>query len=170
LHPTERQLLDELGSLDPAVSQADTAEAWIVLIEQAGHLVSVPPAAGEWSATEVLAHLIVVEMTNGLRYRAMLVEESPKLADFDLGGWSSVLRAPGIQSLALLAMFRALRCDNLNFWGHLDAAERARIGVHADYGPESLELRFKMLAGHDRMHLGQARRAVALARANRAAG
>ena len=168
LHPTEREMIDELGSLDAAVSQADTADQWVTLIDQAGELARIRPADGEWSAFEVLAHLTVVELTNGLRYRAMLVEESPVLADYGTCFWSSVLQAPGVQPLALLTMFLALRNDNLAFYGHLDAAGRARLGIHPEYGPESIELRLRMLAGHDLKHLAQARHAVAAARSAKA--
>jgi hypothetical protein len=34
------------------------------------------------------------------------------------------------------------------------------VGLHAERGPESYELTFRLLAGHDRFHLGQARRAL----------
>jgi hypothetical protein len=33
--------------------------------------------------------------------------------------------------------------------------------VHAERGPESYELTFRLIAGHDRFHLAQARRALA---------
>ena len=168
LHEIERQLLDELESVDPAVSQADSAGAWLALVEQSGDLVRVKPADGEWSALDVLAHLTVVELTNALRYRAMLAEDGPTLSDFGVSTWSSVLKGTDIQPPALLGMFRALRYDNLAFWEHLDAAGRARLGIHPEYGPESIELRFKMLAGHARMHLAQGRRAVAAARSRSA--
>jgi hypothetical protein len=169
LHPTERQLLDELGSLDPVETQTDNADHWVTLVDQAGSLVWFRPREGEWSALEVLAHLTVVELVNALRYRAMLAEDAPMLSDYGTTFWSSVLQAPGIQPLALLTMFRALRHDNLEFMSNLDEAGRARIGIHPECGPESIELRFKMLAGHDLSHLAQARRAVAAARANRPA-
>jgi hypothetical protein len=32
--------------------------------------------------------------------------------------------------------------------------------MHAERGPESFELLFRMLAGHDRFHMAQARRAL----------
>jgi hypothetical protein len=34
------------------------------------------------------------------------------------------------------------------------------VGIHAERGPESYDLTFRMLAGHDRFHLEQARRAI----------
>jgi hypothetical protein len=167
LHTTERQLLVELGALDPAASQLDTLDAWDHLIHVSGRLAWVRPASNEWSALEVLAHLAALELTNGLCFRAMLVEESPALADYAVADWALLLRPADVDAGSLLAFFRALREASLAFWGHLDAAGRARIGIFPECGSESIELRFKMLAGHDRTHLAQARRAVAHARASR---
>ena len=167
LHPAEREFLAELRDLDPAASQLNMLEAWDHLIHVSGQLAWVKPSSTEWSALEVLAHLTAVELTNGLCYRAMLVEDSPQLADYEMGDWASLLRPADVDAGSLLALFRALRGAGLDFWEHLDADGRARIGIHSEYGPESIELRFKMQAGHDRMHMAQARRAVAHARAAR---
>jgi hypothetical protein len=40
-------------------------------------------------------------------------------------------------------------------------ADRERFGVHRERGPESYALTFTLIAGHDRFHLAQARRALA---------
>ena len=56
---------------------------------------------------------------------------------------------------------------NPDFWAHQNSAGKTRIGVHAECGPQTLELRFRMMAGHDRMHLDQGRRAVRWARASK---
>ena len=167
LHPTEREMVDELGSNDAATSQAVSVAAWEAILQEGGELVEVKPSQNEWSASEVLAHLTAVELTNALRYRAMVVEESPALSNYDLSDWESVLMTPAVDTPALLSLFRALRRDNLAFWEHLDAAGRARVGVHSEFGPETIELRFRLLAGHDRTHLAQAHRAVADARKTR---
>jgi hypothetical protein len=167
LHPTERQLLAELGDLDPLESQAETLAAWDELIHVSGELMHVAPAPGEWSAVEVLAHLTACELVDGLRYRAMLVGDSPDLADYETANWMGLLNREGADPGALMALFRALRQANLDFWQHLDEAGRSRLGIHSECGPESIELRFKMAAGHDRMHLDQARRALRWARASR---
>jgi hypothetical protein len=60
----------------------------------------------------------------------------------------------------MLAMFEALRRTNLALWARTPVADRARIGMHSERGPESYELTFKLIAGHDRNHLAQARRAL----------
>ena len=57
--------------------------------------------------------------------------------------------------------FEALRRANLALWARSTDDDKARVGVHAERGPESYELTFTMLAGHDRFHLDQARRALA---------
>jgi hypothetical protein len=36
--------------------------------------------------------------------------------------------------------------------------------MHAERGPETYDLSFRMIAGHDRFHLAQARRALAAVR------
>jgi hypothetical protein len=164
LHPVELELLAELGENDPAASQSDSLVGWARLVDEAGRRIRTRPGDGEWSAVEVLAHLTAVELTNGLRYRAMLLEEVPFLSDYDIAAWAPLLRRSDADPVALLAMFGALRRANLELWARLDETARARTGIHRECGPETLELRFRMLAGHDRMHLAQAERAVEAAR------
>jgi hypothetical protein len=167
LHPTEQHLLDHLGSRDPVESQLDTLAAWTRMIDEAPELMAVPPAPGEWSAVEVLGHLAAVELTNGLRYRAMLVAEAPNLDDYGQPAWGSLWRSAPVDTVALLALFAGLRRANVEFWHNLDDAGRKRIGLHPECGPETIELRFRMLAGHDRMHLAQAERAIEAVRSSR---
>jgi hypothetical protein len=45
-------------------------------------------------------------------------------------------------------------------WRHTTPSERGRVGRHDERGPESLELSFRLIAGHDRVHLAQARDAL----------
>lgn len=91
LHPTERQLLAELGDLDPLELQTATLAAWDELIHVSGELMHVAPAPGEWSAIEVLVHLTSSELVNGLRYRAMLVGDSPELVEYETADWIGLL-------------------------------------------------------------------------------
>ena len=57
----------------------------------------------------------------------------------------------------MLAAFEALRAANLDLWRRTPVEQRSRFGLHRERGPESYELTFKLLAGHDRFHLDQAR-------------
>jgi len=58
-----------------------------------------------------------------------------------------------------------LRAANLRLWASSRPEDRARIGIHRERGPESYDLTFRLLAGHDRVHLDQAERALATVRA-----
>ena len=59
----------------------------------------------------------------------------------------------------MLQAFETLRRANIALWNRTDEAARSRVGIHAERGPESLELSFRLIAGHDRLHLEQARMA-----------
>jgi hypothetical protein len=61
---------------------------------------------------------------------------------------------------ALLALLATLREANLDLWNRSTPQERDRVGLHSERGPESLDLSFRLIAGHDRFHLAQARRAL----------
>jgi len=64
----------------------------------------------------------------------------------------------------LLAMFEPLRAANISLWRGTTDEQRARVAIHRERGPESYDLMFRMLGGHDRVHLAQAYRALEAAR------
>jgi hypothetical protein len=49
-------------------------------------------------------------------------------------------------------------------WRRSNPTERSRVGMHAERGPESYDLSFRLIAGHDRVHLAQARAALRASR------
>ena len=61
----------------------------------------------------------------------------------------------------MLALFRGLRSSHLRLWAGSSESDRARIGIHAERGPESFDLSFRLVAGHGLFHLGQMRRTLA---------
>jgi hypothetical protein len=60
----------------------------------------------------------------------------------------------------MLRQFEVLRAGNIALWRGSSEADRARVAVHRERGPESFDMMFRMLAGHDRVHLAQAYRAI----------
>jgi hypothetical protein len=60
----------------------------------------------------------------------------------------------------MLELFAALRRANLDLWRRTPEELRDRFGLHRERGPESYRLTFTLIAGHDRFHLAQARRAL----------
>src|SRR6266851_2604521 len=73
------------------------------------------------------------------------------------GAASDLRKRPAPAEWSLLAVFAALRAANLRLWRRSSADDRQRVAMHAERGPESYELMFRMLAGHDRFHLNQMR-------------
>ncbi len=156
----QQAILGYLGADDPAVVQAAEAESWRVLLSGAGPHMRTRPAAGEWSALECLGHLTDSELVTSTRYRWVLAENEPALIGWDQEVWAERFDHSGDDPDALLALFTALRSANLELWARTPVAARSRVGIHAERGPESYELLFRMQAGHGILHRAQAERAL----------
>jgi DinB family protein len=159
-----QSLLAALGDDDPAVVQAATPGLMRALVAEAGDVLRVAPGAGEWSALECVAHLVDGELVVSGRVRWIVAEDEPDIVGYDQDLWVTRLRQVDEDPETLLAVFEAIRRWNLEQWARSTPEQRARIGVHRERGPESYELTFRLAAGHDRVHLAQARRALAAAR------
>jgi hypothetical protein len=101
------------------------------------------------------------------RYRFVIAHDQPPLAGYDQDLWVDRLHSNDEDVEPLLRLFEALRTANVALWHASPQDVRDRNGVHAERGPESYELMFRMLAGHDRFHIGQADRALHTIRAAR---
>jgi hypothetical protein len=110
-------------------------------------------AGGGWAHT-------YAEVVASARYRWILAHDEPPLIGYDQDLWVGRLRHNEDDPDELLALFQALRTANLALWSRSSEAERARVGIHEERGPESYELVFRLIAGHDRNHLAQARGAL----------
>ena len=160
-----QSLLAALGDDDPAAVQADTPRLLRALVAEAGDLLRVAAEPGEWSALECLAHIVDGELVMAGRVRWIVAEDEPDIVGYDQDLWVSGLRQVDEDPETLLAVFEAIRRWNLELWARSTPVERVRIGVHRERGPESYELTFRLAAGHDRVHLAQARHALEAARA-----
>jgi DinB superfamily len=160
--PTAYQeyLLGLLGDDDAAVVQEQTPVALHALLAEAGDDAATRPEPGEWSVLGCLAHLADAELVMSARYRFVLAHDEPPLIGYDQDLWVDRLHGDRSEAAELLALFEPLRRANVALWRRTTEADRARVGMHAERGPESLDLSFRMIAGHDRFHLAQARRAL----------
>ena len=159
-----QSLLAALGNDDPALVQAATPGLLRALVAEAGDALSVPPEPGEWSVAGCLAHLVDGELIISARSRWILAEDEPDIVGYDQALWVSRLGQERESPELLLAVFEALRRWNLELWARTPVEDRSRIGLHRERGPESYELTFRLAAGHDRVHLDQARRSLVAAR------
>ena len=159
-----RMLLGALGEGDPVVVLGGGPAAARQVIEASGSLLRLRPEAGEWSVLECLAHMTDSDLIAGARMRWIAAEDEPDIVGYDQALWVSELRQNEDDPDLLLATFSTLRRWNLDFWARLPVASRGRVGRHRERGAESIDLTFRLMAGHDLIHLDQARRALAVAR------
>jgi hypothetical protein len=161
----QEYLLDALGDDDPAEAQATTPGTLRALVADAGDDLRTVPEPGEWSVLECVAHLVDAELVCSGRYRWILAHDEPPLIGYDQERWVSRIPQDRDDPSTMLDVFEALRAANVRLWHGSSEAERARVGIHAERGPESYDLTFRMLGGHDRVHVAQARRALETVRA-----
>lgn len=157
-------LVGLVGDDDPAEVQAGTPERIRALVAEAGADVRTRPATTEWSVLECVAHILDAELVASGRYRWILAHETPDLVGYDQDLWVNRLHQPVENAEELLAFFEPMRTANLALWHRTPEQGRERIGLHRERGPESYRLTFTLIAGHDRLHLQQAERALAAVR------
>ncbi|MGZ5298567.1 MAG: DinB family protein [Actinomycetota bacterium] len=156
----QTHLLGLLGDDDPAAVQARTPASLRQLAAEAGPHLTLRPEPHEWSAFECMAHITDAEIVMSGRYRFVLAQDEPTLMGYDQDLWVDRLHADDDGLDALLDLFDALRLANVTLWQRTPADRRQRVGIHAERGPESYDLAFRMIAGHDRFHMVQAQRAL----------
>jgi hypothetical protein len=153
-------LLAALGDDDPAVALAASPAALRQLITDAGDLLRVRPQPSEWSVLECVGHIVDAELVISTRVRWIISEDQPDIVGYDQDLWVDGLRHNEDDPEILLALFDGLRRANLDLWARIPASARVRVGMHRERGPESYELTTLLSAGHDRVHMAQARRGL----------
>jgi len=116
------------------------------------------PREGEWSLTEVMAHLLDLERTVFLpRLKRMAVEDVPEFETFDADAWSRERDHRARDFAAELAAFRHARETTLAFLQGLPADAAGRRGLSGHFGPVTLAQYATHAVDHDLEHLGQMR-------------
>jgi hypothetical protein len=118
-----------------------------------------PMAEEEWTALQVVGHLLDVEVVYGFRWRLILTEDRPAYPGYDEKRWSLLPRPAPSQ---LQGALEGLRAVNLALLEGVDDAS-GRSGVHGEQGEERFDLTVRKVAGHDLAHLNQLARTVAAA-------
>jgi hypothetical protein len=157
-------LLGLLGADDPAEAQRGTADVLRDLVRDAGPLLRARPAPGEWSVLELIGHLLDGELMAAGRYRWILAHDTPPIMPYDQDLFATRLRHNEADPEELIRPFEALADASLALWARIPEHERARYGVHQERGPESYDLTFRLMAGHNRLHIAQARDTLAALR------
>ena len=157
----QAELLALVGDNDPEEIQRRTPDALRDLVAEAGAAARVKPASGEFSLVELIGHLVDAQLVSFTRYRWILAHDEPPLPGYEQDDWVRVGGYADADPARLIDLFEAVQRANVDLWRRTPVAERSRVGLHAERGPESYELTFTMMAGHDLLHLDQARRTIA---------
>jgi hypothetical protein len=148
-------LLALVGDRDPLDILAATPNAIAALYAQARR--GAAPAPGEWSAADVVGHLVDVETVFGFRWRLALTADEPAYPGYDEKRWAALPKPPLDE---LVTTFRHLRAHDLHLLRQLGPDDLRRVGVHSEQGPETVDVMVRKMAGHDLAHLDQLARTL----------
>jgi hypothetical protein len=154
-------LLNLLGDQDPTEVIQRLPDDVEALIREAGDHLRTRPEPGEWSVIELLGHMVDAELVVAGRLRWILANDEPPLMAYDQDLWVERLHHVDDDADELLALWRALIRSHRRLWNRTSETDRARVGMHAERGPESFDVTFRMLAGLGLLHLAQMRRTLA---------
>ena len=118
------------------------------------------PAPGQWSVTEILAHLADSELAVSWRLRSTLASNGTVLLAYDQDVWASTFKYGKSHPKTSLERFRVLRESNLALLKIVPKELLQNYGMHAERGKETVAHLTNMVAGHDLNHLGQIEKLV----------
>ncbi len=118
------------------------------------------PAAGEWAAVEVIAHLADGEDWALRRVKRMLSEDAPELEPFDQAALAVERRYIELDAAAELERFARLRAEHLGILDGLDDAGWRRVGIHGEHGRMTVEEYVSHVAAEEVDPLAQLARLV----------
>jgi DinB superfamily len=144
---------------DPVAMQSQAPRTLARLIDGVPEpKLTLNPAPGKWSVTEILAHMAEDELSSTWRYRQMLEHENPVLLGFDQQMWATLGDYASWKSHEALEMFRLLREANLRMFARLNPGQWQRQGVHAERGRLTVAELCRHMAAHDMNHIDQVHR------------
>ena len=122
------------------------------------------PAAGKWSAREIVHHLADSEMTSAIRLRLLLAVDNPNIAGYDQEEFARRLYYDRPIEASVEA-FKSARRTTGEILARLTDAEWSRQGTHSElHGPYTVERWLEIYACHAHDHATQIRIARSAAR------
>jgi hypothetical protein len=114
------------------------------------------PAPGEWSALEVLGHLIEAEQRGFAgRIRIILAEGRPRFSGWDPAAVAAARRDAEGNPTALIGEFSDLRTGSIELVASLSEADLSRGGEHPEVGWLTVRDLLHEWVHHDRNHIRQ---------------
>ena len=118
------------------------------------------PDEKNWSAREVICHVRDTEEYFLSRFQMILSFDEPKFSPADAGRWAAERQYLRHDVGEALLTFRQRRRETLSFSKEIKPDQWQRTCLHAIRGRMTLRDYLSLLAGHDRNHLDQIKRAL----------
>lgn len=115
--------------------------------------ITIAPAPGKWSASQILSHLADCEIAFAFRLRQTLAEDNHVIQPFDQERWAAPYA--GIMASEALSAFSALRRWNVLFIEDALPSCAEKAVTHPERGPMTFSTIVETMAGHDLNHLAQ---------------
>jgi hypothetical protein len=116
------------------------------------------PAAGKWSAREIVHHLADSEMTSAVRLRLLIATDNPTITGYDEAEFARRLYYDRPLD-ASLAAFKAARLTSAEILDRLSEAQWERKGTHTESGAYGVERWLDIYSKHAHNHADQIRAA-----------
>ena len=146
---------------DPIAIQESTPELLDKLLKTStGSQWVTRPGPDEWSPGEVLAHLADAEIVTAFRVRKTISEPGANIAAYAQDAWATSLCYRERRPAESLQIFTVVREANLRLYRTLAPEQWEAFGFHSERGRESVRDLVRLIAGHDRNHLAQIKRAL----------
>jgi hypothetical protein len=136
---------------------ANLRAAWAAVPDAAKHF---RPAAGKWTAHEVVCHCADSEMNAASRIRYIICEKEPIVLGYDQDAWAVKLDYTGHPAEAALAVVDAVRANTIAMLERLDDTIWDRTATHTESGAYSAEQWLRSYSEHLEVHVRQIERNV----------
>ncbi len=120
-----------------------------------GEEVDFQPAPDKWSIRQIARHLADSEMVAAYRFRSVIAEENPPIANYDEAAWAARLDYDKRKPASSLQHFRLLRADNYELLKDLSPETFQRKGIHSKRGEMTLMQFVELYADHAESHAKQ---------------
>jgi hypothetical protein len=118
------------------------------------------PDEQNWAAKEIICHVRDTEEYFLTRFQMILSFDEPKFSPADAGRWAAERQYLRNEVGESLTAFRQRRRETLLFAKEIKLDQWQRTCLHAIRGRMTLRDYFNLLAGHDKNHLDQIKRAL----------
>jgi hypothetical protein len=145
--PTRKKLLDAYKDGYRVVAEA--------LAGAPDDELDTPPAAGRWTARQIVHHLADSEMTSAIRLRLLIATPNPRILGYDQEEFARRLYYDDRPIEASLDAFNAARRTTAEILDRLTEAEWLREGSHSEIGAYSVSKWLEIYATHAHAHADQ---------------